>query len=259
MEPPEPERVGVSEFGGRTTRIEVYAELDSTNTRLRELEAEGAAEDTVVVARSQAAGRGRLGRSWHSPAGSGLYASVLLKPEIAVTRGHLLTLAAAVSVAEALAGLGTPDVAIKWPNDVLARGRKICGILTETSLLEGRIDAAIVGIGVNVRRMAFPDDVADRATSLETEGVDVEPAQVLTRILERLAVWRPGAGGAADSAILARWEALAPMSMGAAVRVDDGNVAYDAVTDGIAEDGRLRVRREDGRTELLAAADVSLR
>lgn len=249
----------MSEIGGLETRIEVYAELGSTNSRLRTLAADGAPANTVVVARAQTAGRGRQGRSWHSPAGAGLYASILLRPGIEAARAHVLTLSAAVAVAEALSGLGVADVEIKWPNDVLSEGKKISGILTETSMIDGRIDSAVVGIGVNVRRAAVPDDLQDVATSLEHEGIDVEPPQVLTRILERLAVWRPGAGGVADPDIAARWLRLAPMANGAAVRVDDGIAPYDAVTEGIADDGRLRVRREDGRIELLAAADVTLR
>lgn len=260
MEVPEPERVGVSEFGGRTTRIEVYGELESTNTRLRELASAGAAEGTVVVARSQTAGRGRAGRVWHSPADAGLYASILLRPGIAAERGHLLTFAAAIAVAEGLGGLGVEGLAIKWPNDVLVRGRKICGILTETSLLDGRIDTAVVGIGINVRRAAIPEDLAGVATSLETEGVEVEPAQLLTRVLERLAVWRPGAEGRpADHEIVRRWMELAPMSRNAAIRVAGGNESFDGVTAGIGDDGRLLVRRADGRIERLASADVSVR
>lgn len=256
---PVPEKVGVSEIGGRTVRIEVYAELGSTNTRLRELASEGALENTVVVARSQTAGRGRLGRSWNSPPGAGLYASVLVRPGIEAHRAHVLTLAAAVAVAEALSGLGVAGVEIKWPNDVLAGGRKICGILTESSLVDGRIDTAIVGIGVNVKKAAIPEDLTDRATSLETEGVDVNPSQVLTRVLERLTVWRPRAESAGDEAIISRWLDLAPMAMGATVMVSDGSEQYEAVTEGITDDGRLLVKRQDGRSETLTAADVTLR
>lgn len=255
----EPERVGVSEIGGRTTRIEVYAELGSTNTRLRERATEGAPEGTVVVARAQTAGRGRLGRSWNSPPDAGLYASVLERPGIEASRAHVLTLAAAVAVAEAISGFGVSRVEIKWPNDVLTGGRKIAGILTESSLLDGKIDSAVVGIGVNVRRAAVPEDLTDRATSLESEGVAVEPSQVLSRVLERLAVWRPRAESAGDEAILARWLDLAPMAIGAGVHVSDGAGSYDAVTEGITDDGRLRVRKSDGRLEILTAADVTLR
>lgn len=256
---PEPERVGVSEIGGRQTRVEVYAELGSTNTRLRERAAEGAAEGTVIVARAQTAGRGRLGRTWNSPPDAGLYASILERPGIEASRSHVLTLAAAIAVAEAISGLGVTGVEIKWPNDVLANGRKISGILTESSLLDGRIDSAVVGIGVNVRRTAVPEDLIDRATSLENEGVVVEPSQVLTRVLERLAVWRPRAESAGDEAIVSRWLDFAPMAMGATVHVADGAGAYDAVTEGITDDGRLRVRKSDGLLEILTAADVTLR
>lgn len=249
----------MSDIGGRTFRIEIYAELGSTNTLLRERAAEGAAENTVIVARAQTAGRGRHGRTWNSPSGAGLYASILERPDIEAARAHVLTLAAAVGVAEALSGLGVTKIEIKWPNDVLADGRKIAGILTESSLLDGRISAAIVGIGVNVRRAAVPDDLIDRATSIETEGINVEPSQVLTKVLERLAVWRPRSDSAGDEAIVSRWLDLAPMAIGRAIQVDDGTGAYDAVTEGITNDGRLMVRRSDGRAEVLAAADVTLR
>ena len=256
---PVPERVSVSEIGGRTTRVEVYAELGSTNTRLRELAMEGAPESTVVVARAQTAGRGRLGRTWNSPPDAGLYASVLERPGIEAGRAHVLTLSAAIAVAEAVSGFGVSGVEIKWPNDVLARGRKIAGILTESSMLDGKIDSAVVGIGVNVRQAAVPEELTARATSLEAEGVAVEPLRVLAKVLERLAVWRPRAESAGDEAILSRWLDLAPMAIGAEVHVDDGKSPYDAVTEGITDDGRLLVRRSDGRTEVLAAADVTLR
>lgn len=236
----------------------MYSELDSTNTRLRELAIAGAPDTTVVVARAQTAGRGRLGRSWHSPAGAGLYASVLLRTDLDASRAYLLTLAAAISVAESLAGLGVGGVAIKWPNDVLIRERKVSGILLESGLADGALEWAIVGIGVNVRNAAVPDELRDRATSLEDEGIDVEPPQVLTRVLERLAVWRPGDDGCDDAEIVARWLALAPMVTGTSVRVNDGTTPFEAMTDGLTEDGRLRVRRDDGRVELLSAADVTL-
>jgi len=244
---------------GLSGRIETYAELGSTNTRLRELASSGAPEGTVVVADAQTAGRGRHGRTWNSPAGAGLYASVLVRPDVAAGAAQMLTLAAAVAVAEALAELGVRDIEVKWPNDVLAGGRKVCGILTEAGLIGERVDAAIVGIGVNVLDEAVPEDLHDRATSLAGEGVRAEPMDVMLAVLARLGALRGALSDPADGRLLARWRELAPSASGRHVAVDDGKSTYDAVTDGVTPAGFLRVRCADGTVRELTAADVTLR
>ncbi len=235
--------------------VRIFSCLASTNVALREMAAEGAPEGLTIVADEQTAGRGRHGRSWNSPAGAGFYGSFLFRPRLAAREVQTLTFVAAVAVAESLDALGAPEVAIKWPNDVLARGRKVSGILTEASLVETRVEWAVVGIGVNLTSAAIPPDLVDRATSLEAEGVRATNLDLLGRLLERLSVWYV----AGPSATLARWRELAPMSDAAPVTVDDGREAYEATTDGVTDDGLLRVRRADGHVAELSAAEVTLR
>ena len=237
----------------------VYARLASTNVTLRALAASGAGEGTVVVADEQRAGRGRLGRSWHSPAGAGFYGSILLRPETALRDAQFLTFAAAIAVAETLGALGATGAEIKWPNDVLLGGRKVCGILTETSSMGDRLEWAIIGIGINLKHKAVPPELADRATSLEQAGVLVSAADMLPPLLAALDRWYAVLLESGGGPILARWEALAPMARGRRVLVDADGERYEATTRGLAPDGLLRVERIDGTQVDLAAAEVSIR
>ena len=236
----------------------IFTQLDSTNTALRDLASRGAPEGTVLVADEQTAGRGRHGRAWSSPAGAGFYGSILLRPELAPRDLQLLTFLAAVAVAETLAGLGVGAVEIKWPNDVLVRGRKICGILNEASFLGGTIEWAIVGIGVNLRPEAIPPDPMLKATALESEGIRITNVELLTPLVAALDRHYVTFLTHGPEPLVARWLELAPMARGRDVTVDDGMSVYDAVTDGVTSDGRLRVRRAGGEVVELAAADVSL-
>lgn len=150
--------------------ISVRRTVESTNTWARERAIEGAAEGTVLIAEGQTAGRGRRGRAFFSPEGSGVYLSVLLRPAIEPTQAHLLTCSAAVAVARAIERTCRRPAQIKWVNDVYCDGRKVAGILTEGSyaLEDARFDYAVVGIGINVRdpEAGWPDDVAGRAGAL---------------------------------------------------------------------------------------------
>lgn len=145
----------------------VRKSLDSTNAEALRRAVDGAPEGTVIVAEEQTAGRGRRGRSFFSPAGTGIYLSILVRPALAAERAHLLTCSAAVAVAEAIEACAGVDASIKWVNDVYCRGKKVAGILTEGSFdLEGGVlQHAVVGIGVNVRppHAGFPAEIAERA------------------------------------------------------------------------------------------------
>lgn len=256
-ESPEPGARRPYAHAGLSGEVLHFSTLDSTNVALRTLAERGAPEGTVVVAAEQTAGRGRLGRAWRSPAGAGFYGSVLLRPRIAPVDAQVLTLLSAVAAAEAIAGLGMPEVEIKWPNDVLARGRKICGILCETGLVGASLEWAVVGIGINLTDDAVPPDAVAPATSFAREGVVTTTDAVTDALLEALGRWyaRLRAGGA--SPVLGRWLELAPMASGRTVTVRMSDDSFEARTDGIAPDGRLRVVR-DGAVVLLSAADVSL-
>jgi BirA family biotin operon repressor/biotin-[acetyl-CoA-carboxylase] ligase len=168
--------------------LRVYERLASTNDLLRGLAEEGASEGTTVVARHQTAGRGRQGRAWVSPAGKGLYLSVLLRPDWPARDAGWLAVLSGVGAARALERLGVDQVAVRWPNDVFAAGRKICGVLAEPRLERGLIEFAVLGIGINVRqgREDFPGALEASATSMGLLGVAAEVDAVGVTVLAAL-------------------------------------------------------------------------
>ncbi len=145
-----------------------YDEIDSTNEEAKRLATKGAPHGTLVVANKQTMGKGRRGRSFYSPADTGIYMSMLIRPDLEFSESVFVTTATSVAVARAIENVYGLDAQIKWVNDVYLNGHKICGILSEavTDFESGTIDNIIVGIGVNVKTEDFPDDIADRAGSL---------------------------------------------------------------------------------------------
>lgn len=167
-------------------KIQSFEELPSTNTYLKEQARLGAPEGTVIVAERQTAGRGRSGRSFYSPKASGLYMSVLFRPEKAVPF-HYITPAAAVSVCRALEMSGAKKLGIKWVNDIFSENRKVCGILTEIEFVKNtsKTDFIIVGIGINLTTTDFPDSIRDIAGAVfENQCVDMK--KIMTDILDSL-------------------------------------------------------------------------
>jgi BirA family biotin operon repressor/biotin-[acetyl-CoA-carboxylase] ligase len=209
------------------------------------------------VAREQTAGRGRRQRAWVSPKDAGLYFSVVLRPRTDAREWPLITLAAAVAVGDSLKESCALDTDIKWPNDLLASGRKLCGILAETS--EGTAGRAVVlGVGVNLTNYAFPPEILDTATSVEEQtGLAPDPERLLaslTRNLARLYEELHTPGGA--SSILARWEARSSYAHGRRVRVTLAPETLEGITRGLADDGALRVETADGALRLIRAGEV---
>jgi BirA family biotin operon repressor/biotin-[acetyl-CoA-carboxylase] ligase len=218
------------------------ARADSTQGVAFDLAAQGAADRTVVVADYQAAGRGRRGHGWDAPPGTSLLCTILVRPRVAPERWSVYSLASAVAVAEALAAATGIEARLKWPNDVLVRGRKIAGIL-----LESRLPSLViaVGIGINLAQRAFPAGLAARATSvmLETER-PVERDAMLHALLEAFDAWRARLEADGPAPVRERWLALAE-TIGRRVSVDGvTGVAVDLDEDGalVLEDGPNRHR-----------------
>lgn len=238
-------------------RIVHYFKTDSTNGEALSAAAKGAEHGTVIVAEEQTAGRGRLGRVWYSEKSAGIYASVILRPPLAPSAAPILTLMAGVAVCEAvhLSTALAPD--IRWPNDVLVNGKKVCGILTEMSAELDRLHAVVLGIGINVNHVAMPDDLRSTATSLRMEaGKPISRAQVFVALLRSLErhyelLLREG-----SRAIVDRWAATSTFAEGRQVRVLTGTGEYQALTAGLDPRGALRVRRGDGREETLVAGEI---
>ncbi|HEX8472587.1 MAG TPA: biotin--[acetyl-CoA-carboxylase] ligase [Pyrinomonadaceae bacterium] len=235
-----------------------FDSLASTNTEAARQAARGASEGLCIVAREQTEGRGRRRREWVSPKDAGLYVSIVLRPRLEMRAWPLLTLMASLAVADALRDSCALAVDIKWPNDVLAGGRKICGILAEMLETEtGR--AGIVGIGINLTDNAFPPELRATATSVEAEtGARPVVEDVLRSLLrafgERYARLE-GAGGA--EAMLDEWMKHSSYATGKRVRVALDAEIFEGVTRGLAGDGALRVETFDGKIRTVHAGDVT--
>ena len=235
-------------------KIQAFESLDSTNNYLKKLASGGAAEGTVVIADEQTAGRGRMGRSFSSPAGTGLYMSVLLRPHIAAESALLITTAAAAAMAEAIEDVSGRRTGIKWVNDILIGGRKVCGILTEAafSVETGSIDYAVLGLGVNIREPegGFPEELR----SIEKPGKDMRnriAAGFLTRFGE---YYSDLEGRRFYSPYLSRL-----VLIGKKINVIKPSGTETAKAVGLDRDFRLEVEYPDGRTELLSGGEVSTR
>lgn len=241
-----------------TPTILRFDSLPSTNTEAARQASLGAGEGLCVLAREQTAGRGRRERAWVSPKDSGLYFSVVLRPRTDAREWPLITLAAAVAARDALEEACALRADIKWPNDLLARGRKLCGILAETA--EGAAGRAVVlGIGINLNNRAFPPEILASATSVEEQtGRAPDAEQILSALTRQLARryeelhTREGARG-----ILREWEARSSYAHGRRVRVALAGEAFEGATRGLADDGALRVETDAGDTRIVRAGDVT--
>ena len=229
-----------------------HLQAGSTNDLAWELAESGAPSGTTVTAEYQTAGRGRLGRPWFSPPGSGLWVSVILRPGWTLDRAGLVTLGAGVAVSGAVASFGV-DCRLKWPNDVQIRGCKVAGILTESRTEANRISVAVVGIGINVHQEidTFPPELRDTATSLSIEGCRVERSELLGEILNRM----EEVLGLEPAAILRRWEKRAT-GWGEQVRVETGTETINGRMERLTETGALVLNRCDGSEWTIHAGDV---
>jgi BirA family biotin operon repressor/biotin-[acetyl-CoA-carboxylase] ligase len=235
-----------------------YESLPSTNNEVARLAAQGAEEGLAVVADEQTAGRGRMQRTWVSPKGAGLYFSILLKPEISMNRWPLVTLMAALAVAEALQESCSLATDIKWPNDLLAGERKICGILAEVIDTDsGRV--IVLGIGINLTNQAFLEELAGRAISVaEATGRRPDREAILKALLQALARWYlllHEDGG--SERMLAAWASRSSYADGKFVKVMNGDEAVTGLTRGLEPDGALRLELPTGAVKVVRAGDVT--
>ena len=224
-----------------------YDVTDSTNLRIKQVGDEGAPHGTLAVADRQTAGRGRRGRTWESPAGSSIYMSILLRPEIAPNK-------ACMSQAEC------PALQIKWPNDIIINGKKLAGILTEMSSQIDYINHVTIGVGINVNITEFPEEIAQTATSLRIEyGHTVKRAPLIAAVMERLEDNYETFLETEDlSGLMDRYSALL-VNRDREVRIIGARDTYQAHAVGIDQTGELIVRREDGTIEKINAGEVSVR
>ena len=233
-----------------------YETVDSTNTVCKTLAQQGAEDGTAVIAARQTAGRGRMGRGFESPAGLGLYLSMLWRP-VASPEG-LLPLTAMVSASAALAirRVTGADVRIKWPNDLVLNGKKLVGILTEVSLADGGVDYVVVGIGVNLRQRSddFSPEVARIATSLEAQGYPADRDALETALAEALC---QAFGHLHTPAVYAADYRRLCLNLGQTLRIPDTGETVTALD--IDRQYGLVVRHGSGAVETLRCGEVSVR
>lgn len=233
-------------------RVSWYADIPSTNDEALALAERGADEGWLVGADSQSAGRGRHGRSWASPAGGGLYLSVVLRPPAHAVR--LLTLAAGVAVAEGIQAASGAEAGVKWPNDVclpLSRPRKVAGILAEANASGAQVEYVVVGIGINVGHAVLPTGVADRATSIEAElGRPVARGAVAAEVCA--ALWRryQQLVGREDEAVLEAWRRRGVATFGREVGWESGGENVRGIARDVDRSGALIVETARGTTSI---------
>jgi BirA family transcriptional regulator, biotin operon repressor / biotin---[acetyl-CoA-carboxylase] ligase len=239
-------------------KIHYFSEVDSTNSRARQLAEQGAQAGEVVIAESQTHGRGRLARLWVSPPFVNLYLSVILRPKLPPIDAPQITLMAAVALAEALA-LFIPVVpAIKWPNDILAGGRKLAGILAESACHAEEIDFVILGIGINVNYPVelMPDAIRKRATSLVSlTGASVCREGVMRRLIQDLDRCYGELEETGFQALAPRWEARFELR-GKKVRVEMTDRIIVGTARGIDRNGALILEDGWGKLQRVVAGDV---
>lgn len=237
-----------------------FSEIDSTNRYVKELAVSGAPEGTVVIAKKQSAGRGRLGRSFFSPEEKGIYMSILLRPELELQRAVLITSMAAVAVANAIERVSGLNAQIKWVNDIFVNQKKVCGILTEAGIdgENGSLEYAVLGIGVNVGFMEFPEELKEIATSVSNEcGIEIKKEALIEEILKELERWYPTLW---NGEFLKESKARSIL-LGKEILVIDASVSgcsYAAKAVDLDEMGHLIIERE-GKREILNSGEVSIR
>jgi BirA family biotin operon repressor/biotin-[acetyl-CoA-carboxylase] ligase len=240
-------------------RIHYFAEVTSTNDVAKELATLKVTEGTVVIAEAQTCGRGRLGRGWLSPKG-GIWFSVILRPNVEAKDVFKITFLTAVAVAKTIRKTFKIDAEIEWPNDVLVNGRKVCGILTETSIRGETVDSVIVGVGINanVDINLFPKDLKKTVTTLAAEiKRKVDQEKLLHKILEELeAHYKMFKENKFDS-ILEEWKQLNRL-FGANVEVVSFNEKIVGQAVNVDKNGALVIRLSDGTTRKIFSGDVTL-
>lgn len=236
-----------------------YDTIDSTNLMAKKLAREGAVHGTVVLAEEQTSGRGRLGRTWISPKGTGIWVSIILRPNISAYAVSKLTLLGAAAVERAMDNMGI-DAYIKWPNDLVLNSKKICGILTEMSGEMDRVNYIVMGIGINVNMNSFPEEVSNMATSLKLEtGKEVDRKTLLAALLnylERFYNTFIEEGNFSQVVNICRKKSVL---LGKEVKLINGDDVKKAKAVDLDEDGELVVQYENGTLGKVLSGEVSVR
>lgn len=257
-----PEEIGdglATRFLGRT--VYYCDSVSSTNNLAKELAGQGAADGTLVVAEEQTGGKGRLGRQWCSAKYKGSFFSFILFPPLMPQEANMVTLITAVAMASAVRDETGVAAGIKWPNDLLVNGKKICGILTELSAEMERINYMVVGVGLNVNQEEndFPEEVSASATSLKDQtGSNISRVKLVQAFLLEFEKWYLLALENGFAPVLARWKEMS-VSLNCPVRIHNPNSSWDGWAEDIDSDGALLLRLPGGEIKRVISGEVSLR
>lgn len=234
--------------------------IDSTNTKAQELAEKGYPSGTLVVADKQESGKGRRGRSWVSPSGTGIFMTLMIKPDINPNNASMLTLVAALAVAKAITSVTGEKAMIKWPNDIVVNGKKVCGILTEMNAQFDYINHIVVGIGINVHNESFPEEISQMASSLmiEAGGKRFHRAQIIAETMSYFEQYYDTFLKTQDLSALVREYDELLVNRNKSVRVLDPKEPFDGKAMGITPKGELIVETWESR-KLVSSGEVSVR
>lgn len=234
--------------------------IDSTNTKAQELAEKGYPSGTLVVADKQESGKGRRGRSWVSPSGTGIFMTLMIKPDINPNNASMLTLVAALAVAKAITSVTGEEALIKWPNDIVVNGKKVCGILTEMNAQFDYINHIVVGIGINVHNESFPEEISQMASSLmiEAGGKRFHRAQIIADTMSYFEQYYDTFLKTQDLSALVREYDELLVNRNKSVRVLDPKEPFDGKAMGITPKGELIVDTWESR-KLVSSGEVSVR
>ena len=257
-------RLGTATIGRNVLYFDV---VDSTNSRAKKLAAEGCEDGTVVVADRQTAGRGRIGRNWYSLQNKGIYLTIVLKPMIPPEKIQLLTLAASAAVVDAIRSVCQVETGIKWPNDIILDGKKVCGILTEMNCETDLVNFAVIGIGINFSQAPgdFPNELRDKAVSLMTYLQDMGKQgnapdrldlirSLLTELDKGYSLLKEDCG----SKIIEMWKQRS-LTIGREVSIHHRDGQFNGTARDITLDGRLVVSCSDGAIREVLSGEISVR
>jgi BirA family transcriptional regulator, biotin operon repressor / biotin---[acetyl-CoA-carboxylase] ligase len=239
-------------------RIYHFFKIDSTNRVALELGHADEPEGAVILAEEQTAGRGRAGRAWYSERATGIYVSLLLRPRLAPVQAPLLTMMAGLAARTAIQSATDLPLDVKWPNDLMIQGKKAGGILTEMHAEPTRVRFVIVGIGINVNQEKFPGELAGVATSLRAEsGKRESRLEVVIKLLREFESDYNRFMREGSASVVKRFEEVSSYARGKRVQVANGVESFSGITAGLAPEGLLRVKRDDGEVVTVMAGDIS--
>ena len=241
--------------------------IDSTNNYAKKIALEGCEEGTLVVADYQTCGRGRLGRDWNSPDKKGVWMSLVLRPDIPFEEVQIITLAASVAVVQALYDIAQIEAGIKWPNDIIIKGKKVCGILVEMNMEIDSINFLVLGIGLNVNQQKddFSQELLDKAVSLKMHMEETLNTQKILKRNELIAaillkfeeIYDKVKSGAFED-IISEWKRYS-VTLGKEVNITYKDEQYRGVAEDITKDGKLMVKCEDGTVKEVFSGEISVR